>query len=152
MGPLICGKSLRDPATPVTLLICSLAASLAYDIQHTDWLYHAYPFRALLGLTIAYLLIDLLYPVIVKLPSEARLVERTALVASVLIAVLIGFIAVHPRILHPDPKRLQDSELDRFLTRYLPITKSTTLKMLRSTSEYSPPIQASTRRLSLPVG
>jgi hypothetical protein len=124
-------NSLRDPATPITLLICSFAASLAYDIQHTDWPYHACPFRALLVLAIAYFLIDLLYPVIGKLTSDSLLFRRTALVASALMTVLLCVIATHPRILYPDPKRLQGNELDRFLTQY----KLSTTVYVFSTSE-----------------
>jgi hypothetical protein len=115
-------KSLRDPATPITLLICSLAASFAYDIQHTNWAYHAYPHQALLELALVYLLIDLFCPVIGKLTSDSRLINRMALVASALMAVLLCFIAVHPRILHPNPTRLEGNELDRFLAQYKPST------------------------------
>lgn len=119
---LLLRNRLHDPATPLTLLACSVAASLAYDIQHTDWPYHAYPFRALLALAVAYLLIDLLYPVIGKFTSDSLLFRRTALVASALMAVLLCAIATNPRILYPDPKRLQATELDRFLTQYQPST------------------------------
>ncbi len=119
---LLLRKSLRDPATFVTLLMCSVAASFAYDIQHTDWPYHAYPHQALLELALAYLLIDLLCPVIRKLTSDSRLINRMALVASALMAVLLCFIAVHPRILHSNPKRLEGNELDRILSQYKPLT------------------------------
>jgi hypothetical protein len=133
---LLLRKSLRDPATPVTLLMCSVAASFAYDIQHTDWPYHAYPHQALLELALAYLLIDLLSPVISKLSSDSRLLNRMALIASTLMAVLLCFIAIHPRILHANPKRLEGNELDRFLAQQTP---STTVYVF-STSE---PAQAS---------
>ena len=119
---LLLRKSLRDPATFVTLLMCSVAASFAYDIQHTDWPYHAYPHQALLELALAYLLIDLLCPVIRKLTSDSRLINRMALVASALMAVMLCFIAVHPRILHSNPKRLEGNELDRILSQYKPLT------------------------------
>jgi len=119
---LLLRKSLRDPATPITLLMCSVAASFAYDIQHTNWAYHAYPHQALLELALAYLLIDLLCPVISKLTFDSRLINRMALVASALMAVLLCFIAVHPRILHPNPTRLEGNELDRFLAQYKPST------------------------------
>jgi len=119
---LLLRNRLRDPATPSTLLICSVAASLAYDIQHTDWPYHAYPFRALFALALAYLIVDLLYPAIGKFTYGSLLFRRTALVASALMAVLLCVIATHPRILYPDPKRLQGTELDRFLTQYQPST------------------------------
>ncbi len=119
---LLLRKSLHDPATSVTLLMCSVAASFAYDIQHTDWPYHAYPHQALLELALAYLLIDLLCPVVSRLASDSRLINRMALVASALMAVLLCFIAVHPHILHSNPKRLEGNELDRILSQYKPST------------------------------
>jgi hypothetical protein len=115
-------SSLRDPVTTVALLVCSLAASFAFDIQHTDWTYHRYPHRALLLLALAYLLTDLLYPVILKFTSNLHLIRRMVLVASGLLAVLLCAIAIHPRFVLPDPRQHQSLEPDQFFAQYRPST------------------------------
>lgn len=113
---------LRDPATPIALLAASIGASFAYDLQHTDWKYHRYPHQALLLLALAYLITDLLYPVIVRLASDPHFIRRMTLVSSGLMAVLLCAIAIHPRLVVPDPSRLQGVELDQFLSQYKPST------------------------------
>lgn len=44
----------------VALSACSLAAVVAYGIQHVDWPYHAYPIDAFLTLAALFLVVDLL--------------------------------------------------------------------------------------------
>lgn len=56
------------------MLLASLAASIAYDLQHTDWEYHRYPYRALLLLALAYPAIDLLSPYFARVSRSRRLV------------------------------------------------------------------------------
>jgi hypothetical protein len=115
-------RSLRDPATTVALLVCSLAASFAFDIQHTEWPYHLYPHQALFLLALAYLLTDFLYPIVLKFTSDLRLIRRMVLVASGLMAVLLCAIAIHPRFVLPDPGQLQSFEPDQFFAQCRPST------------------------------
>jgi hypothetical protein len=122
LGCVLFRSSLRDPATSVALLVCSLTASFAFDLQHTDWSYHLYPHRALLLLALAYLLTDLLYPVILKFTSNFCLISRTVLVASGLMTVLLCAIAIHPRLVLRDSGRLQNFEPDNFFAQYGPST------------------------------
>ena len=81
-------KRLFDPTTSFALLLASVAASVAYDLQHTDWQYHRYPYRALLLLAIAYLSIDLLSPLFARIASTRRL--ATLALAAVLLCALSG--------------------------------------------------------------
>lgn len=49
---------LTDPRTSFTLLVASVVASLACDLQHAIWRYHRYPHEALLVLAVGYALVD----------------------------------------------------------------------------------------------
>jgi hypothetical protein len=119
---LLLRRSLRDPATCIALLIGSFAASFAYDIQHTKWKYHAYPHRALLLLAILYLTINLLYPVIVRITSNAALVRRILLVASTASALMLCAIAIHPRFAHFAHESPDGGPLDTFIGQIPPST------------------------------
>lgn len=118
-------NSLRDPATALGLLLSSAVASFAYDIQHTTWGYHHYPYRALLKLAIAYLVIDLLHPAIVKFSSNPYLVKRALIAGSCAMAVLLCAIAIHPRLVLADANSNQGDDLDHFLNKYNPSTTVT---------------------------
>ena len=126
-------RFLRDWATSVTLLICSVAAFFAFAVQHTNWWYHAYPHQALLLLAVAYLLADFLYPVIGRLSSDSHLLRRTVLAASVAVAVLLCAIAIRPGVLLNAKTHSESDPLDQFLAQYRP---STTVYIF-STSEAS---------------
>jgi hypothetical protein len=115
-------RFLRDSPTAAGLILCSVAASIAYDIQHTTWRYHAYPHWALLQLAWVYLLIDLFYPILDKFTSNLVLGKRTYLATSGLMAVLLCVIAIHPRLAFPRPDPPPDVELDRFLAQLPPST------------------------------
>jgi hypothetical protein len=124
---LVLRKSLRDPATSVALLACSVAASFAYDIQHTAWPYHAYPHQALLLLALAYLLLDFLDPVfaklIAKLNAHPRLFRRSALVVSALVALFFCAIAIRPHTVLSSPvssseEQPQWAALDQFFNQF----------------------------------
>jgi hypothetical protein len=115
-------RSLRDPATVLALVTGSIAASFAYDIQHTDWPYHRYPHQALLHLAMAYLLIDLLYPAIDRITSDLRLRRRIVLAASALTAILLCVVAIHPRLAFHRPRPLPPDELEQFLAQQKPST------------------------------
>jgi hypothetical protein len=120
---LLFRNSLREPAIFLGLVMCSIAASFAFDIQHTDWDYHRYPHQALLQLAIAYLFIDFLHPVMGKLPSELFFTRKTALAASGLMAVLLCAMAIHPRFAFLRPRQPQPvNELDQFLAQCQPAT------------------------------
>ena len=118
-------SSLRDPATTIGLLVCSIAASFAFDIQHTIWGYHLYPHQALFNLAFAYLFIDLLHPAIIRFSSNTHLVRWSLIAASCGMAVLLCAVAIHPRLVLADAKGNQGDDLDHFLTRYNPSTTVT---------------------------
>ena len=81
-------RRLCDPATSLGLLLASVAASIAYDLQHTDWPYHRYPYRAFLLLAIAYVVIDLLAPYFSRVSSTRRLASLSAV--ALLLCLLSG--------------------------------------------------------------
>ncbi|WP_035350359.1 hypothetical protein [Edaphobacter aggregans] len=81
-------RRLCDPATSSGLLLASFAAFIAYDLQHTDWQYHRYPYRAFLLLAITWLGIDLLSPYFGRLSRARRLTGLSA--AALLLCGLSG--------------------------------------------------------------
>jgi len=115
-------RSLRDPATSVALLVCSVAAFFAFAVQHNNWWYHAYPHQALLLLAMGYLLTDFLNPVIGKLASDSHPLRRVVLVASLAVAVLLWAMIVRPRAVLPAGTHFESNELDEFLAQYKPST------------------------------
>jgi hypothetical protein len=119
---LIFRRYLRDPRTPVALLVCSISASLAFDLQHNDWWYHAYPHRTLLLLAIAYLLADLLYPLLVRLASEARLLRAAIFAASGAVAVLLCAVAINPQAVRNAGTHSGSYDIDQFFAQYKPST------------------------------
>jgi hypothetical protein len=108
---------LRDPATSAALALCSIAASVAYDIQHTNWRYHRYPHQALLVVALAHFAIDLLYAGIVRIASNSNWMSRTVFVGSAASAILLCGTAIHPRLAH-FAEKLPGSEIDRFFSQY----------------------------------
>src|ERR1700754_3104178 len=83
---LIRRRSLRSPFLFPALLVCSLAASVAYDLQHTDWRYHGYPHMALLILAAACLFLDLLSPLLDTLATKPHLLSRLVFASSAVFA------------------------------------------------------------------
>jgi hypothetical protein len=126
-------RSLRDPATTVTLLLCSIAAFYAFAIQHNNWWYHAYPSQAFLLLAMAYLLTDFLYPITSKFSYDSHLPRRIGVIASFVMAVLLCVIAIHPRSVLDVGTHSGSDPLDEYLAQYQP---STTVYVF-STSEAS---------------
>jgi hypothetical protein len=110
-------RSLRDPATTVALALCSFAASVAYDLQHTDWPYHWYPLKALLVVALAYFVVDLLYPLIVRIASHSFWIRRMVFAGSAASAILLCGTVIHPGLAHFAGK-LPESDLDRFFSQY----------------------------------
>jgi hypothetical protein len=111
-------RSLSDPETTGTVLVCGIFASIAFEIQHTDWDYHLYPWKALIQFSALYLLIDLLRPVIRRLMADSRLSTRFAFVTLGLMAIPLGAIATHPRRLIPAPQPAFYPELDQIFSQY----------------------------------
>jgi hypothetical protein len=109
-------KTMRDPAFFTALLLSSLAASVAFDLQHTDWVYHRYPHQAFLLLAMAYVPIDLLTPQFERLTADSRRRRRIAITAFGALS-LILFIIVTQR---PFPPYVAD--LDQIYSRYPPST------------------------------
>jgi hypothetical protein len=112
-------RFLHDPATSIALLISSIAASIAFDIQHSDWRYHRYPHEVLLTIAFSYLLIDLLSPSLGRLMADQHLLRRTVFAAVAVMAAVLCFFAIRPRTLFPPPDR---TELEQFLAHYPPST------------------------------
>lgn len=119
---LLVRRRLRDPATSIAFLVCSVAGSIAYDIQHANWTYHTYPHMALLLLALSYLLVDLLYPAIVRLTASPVFVRRFMVAAAVASAVMLCAIAIHPRLAYFARKQPDSSPLNLFLTQFKPST------------------------------
>jgi len=116
---LLVRKRLRNPILFLSLLVSSVAASVAFDLQHTEWRYHRYPQLALLILAIAYLPIDLFSPSLGRLASDTLRLRRLALASITLMAIVLVAVAARPGLLIPVPYR---SELDHMLDRYAPST------------------------------
>jgi hypothetical protein len=115
-------RSLRDSATLVALLVCSVSAFFAFAVQHNNWWYHAYPHQVLLLLAMAYLLTDFLYPFLERLSSDLALRSRVILAGSVVVALLLCAIAIRPRAVMTTGTHLQSDPLDEFLAQYKPST------------------------------
>ena len=110
-------KVLYLPATAMALLVCSLAASIAYDIQHTAWTYHEYPHRTFFLLAVFYLAIDILCHLINKLQANRPLSMRFA---AGLIALEACLIAFHLSRLLPVQTDVSNPSLDRFFAKENP--------------------------------
>jgi hypothetical protein len=82
-------RSLRLPSVPLALLVCSFSASVAFDLQHTGWMYQKFPSQAFLFLAMLYLLIDLLEPAVRRFMAEGRSVRTTAVATVTLTAVMV---------------------------------------------------------------
>lgn len=107
---------LRDYVMLASLLLCSLAASVAFALQHTDWTYHRYPHRAFLLLALVYLVLDLLSPLLDKLRSNPRSLKIATMGALVLMVVAHVMILVRP---HARP---EVTELSQIFSQYPPST------------------------------
>ena len=125
-------KVLYDPATAIALLVCSLAASLAYEIQHTDWTYHEYPHRTFFLLAVFYIGIDILCHLINKLQANRLLTMRFA---AGLVALQAGLIAIHLYRLFPVQTDVSNPSLDRFFATEVP--RSTVLVLSTSVGTIS---------------
>lgn len=100
------------------LVVCGLAASIAFDIQHTGWPYQRYPARAFVMLAVFYVLLDLLLPVLDRNREVPRLRIRHALIIAGLTAIPIYWLAVH----FYKPPAKAHSPLDDLLASYSPHT------------------------------
>jgi hypothetical protein len=121
LGLLFLRGFMRGLSATVALLVCSLAASCVFDIQHVVWDYHAYPHRALMQVALAYMLIDLLYPALTALLSDAPMVRRIMLISATVTAVLLCVIAIRPRMAFTAVPR-EDNQLNRFYAQTSPST------------------------------
>ncbi len=115
-------RRLRDPETPLALLICGFASFVACDIQHTVWTYHRYPHRAFLLLALSYLLAERLDPVIGRLTSNSILVRRMVLAASGASAIMLLALAIQPRLAHFGKACTEKEDVDRIFAQYKPST------------------------------
>ena len=128
---LLCYAALRsrlsDRTTPLALLAESLAAFVAYAIQHTTWPYHRYPHEAIFLLAVAYLVLDLLQPWLRRFEKVSLFHGPAALAISGCVLVLTLIVALHPAVAryhrHPFPA----TPLDLFLAQQKPGTSVSAL-------------------------
>ena len=113
-------RSLRDTPTTLALLICSVAASLAFDIQHTDWAYHAYPHLALLFMAAAYLLFDLSHPILEDLSVNRHRITPIIFVAFGCAVVFFFELSRHPQVAGYVRKGTPPDPLVAFFAQYHP--------------------------------
>ena len=119
---LLFRRSLRDGAGFFALLVCSIAAFVAFDVQHNDWWYHAYPHQALFVIAVAYLIADLFNPLFVRVTSEPRLLRRMAFVVSGFMAGSLLLIALRPDAVLKQGTHQGAFPLDDYLAQYQPST------------------------------
>ncbi len=101
-------KRLACPEMEGALLAAAVGATLAFFVQHTGWYHQGFPATALLEITVAWLLLDLLRAV--RWPR----MTRTAWVAATLCGVLaFAAVAVRKRHAHPDQDTIS-SELAHY--------------------------------------
>ena len=115
-------RSLRDTQTTLALLVCSIAASFAYDMQHTDWPYHAYPHRALFLLAVAYLVVDLADPFFRRSETGTNRITPFVLAALAFILVLIPGVVTHPQFVGYVSKKTPIDPLVSYFAQYQPPT------------------------------
>jgi len=82
-------RTLRFGVVSGAFLACSLAASIAFYIQHTGWTYHAYPFEAFLLLAVLWIILDLLFPYMAAWDIRSSFAVSTLLLALVLLVPVI---------------------------------------------------------------
>ena len=143
LGYILLRHKLRDPTTPIVLLACSLAAYIAYAVQHTTWSYHQYPHRALYLLALAYLVLDLLHPSLGGLEKSPLFSGWPAVALSGCVILLICVVALHPKIARYRAKNPASTPLDLFLDQVKPGTTvsalSTSVPALASVYDHGLP-------------
>lgn len=82
-------RQLRFVPVSGAFLACTLAASVAFYIQHTGWTYQAYPFEAFLLLTVLWITFDLLSPYLVGWRHSSFALSTLAITLVLLIPVII---------------------------------------------------------------
>jgi hypothetical protein len=115
-------RFLRDAPTTVALVLCSIASSVAYDVQHTQWKYHSYPHKSLLALALAYLLVDLLSPFIDRLTATEQMVRRMVYAGCAGVLGLLCVLAIHPVQRIGGPWPTQTLDLDPYFAQLKPGT------------------------------
>jgi hypothetical protein len=106
-------RYLHDRAVVIALLVCGVAASITFDLQHTGWGYQLYPSIAFLVLAAFYLVIDLLDPIITPLDAKSRLSAPVLFATLSLMAVFLAteFIRVRKLVALPSSPSQLDSLL-----------------------------------------
>jgi hypothetical protein len=122
VGFLLVRKRMHNPILFLALLVSSVAASVAFDLQHTEWRYHRYPHLALFILALAYLPIDLFALSLSRLASDVLRLRRLALTSIAATAMVLVLVVARPGLITPVPYR---SELDQMLDTYPPSTTVT---------------------------
>ncbi|CAN5672965.1 hypothetical protein BH10ACI4_BH10ACI4_25560 [soil metagenome] len=119
-GCFILRRSLRYSLVAFAFAVCSIGASIAFDIQHTGWTYQAFPKKAFFFLAFALLALDVLYP---YLKRWAEGINPAPAIMATTIALLMawqGAETVHERSLRRLPP--EQIYLAPLLAHYAPQT------------------------------
>lgn len=93
LGALILRRRSKSQPIILACLACALPASIVFDMQHTGFGYQQYPVLALIAFAAILLLIDLLEPVMDRLPSlEGGAWQHGAIVVGALILMAIVWV------------------------------------------------------------
>jgi hypothetical protein len=96
-------KKLLSPMVPVVLAVCSVGASVAFDIQHTAWVYQAFPEKAFFALAVLFMGMDLGYPMLEQSLRRPGPATRVVLALVAVVIAALGSIALHRRSLNAAP-------------------------------------------------
>jgi hypothetical protein len=109
-------RYLRGFSAVIAFLVCSIAASLAYDVQHTTWSYHFLPCSQFLNLAVCWLTIEMLLYVFSIYSRNLRFSVSIAL------ALIMVELCVFTLSLSSVTSRRQANatSLDKLLARYQP--------------------------------
>lgn len=107
---LVLRRKLRSPMPPLVLTVCAIGASVAFDIQHTGWVYQAFPEKAFFSLAVLFMVLDLGYPVVERWLHRPGLAVRLGIALFALLVAVLGSVALQRRSLHegsPDHAALE---------------------------------------------
>jgi hypothetical protein len=91
---LVLRRRLRFPAIPCAFLVCTLAASVAFDIQHTGWGYQFFPQKAFLLLAILWIVTDFLTPAVKRFAVNRTFGPAIALTTLIFMLVLLPTLVI----------------------------------------------------------
>jgi hypothetical protein len=115
--------ALRNPFEILLFLLCSIAATVAFDVQHTLWSYHHYPQNALLFTGFSYLICSFLSPYLVRIFSSPSLLQKAMVASSCVALLVLAAVLVPLRHFFHEPDEVVDyPELRSYLAQIEPST------------------------------